>query len=95
MVMPRHAAQRDLNEPAVLKPFKLAGWKILRLQIIDALILRPDGHTLLIEVKNKSGKNKLTTNQDRLIRDGWPIVILETPEQAQALVDGYFEMRRA
>jgi hypothetical protein len=91
----RHAAARDANEPAVLAPFKAAGWPVLLLREIDALVLKPDGSVLMVEVKNKSGRNRLTTRQDQLIAQGWPLLVLRTPEAAQALVVGYYEMRAA
>ena len=95
MSLNRHNPTRDLTEPAVLAPFKAAGWKILRLREIDALVLKPDGSTLMVEVKNKSGRNRLTTRQDQLLADQWPLLILRTPEDAQAIVVRYYELRAA
>ena len=95
MSINRHNAARDHNEPAVLAPFKAAGWPILLLREIDALVLKPDGSTLMVEVKNKSGRNRLTTRQDQLLAERWPLLILRTPEDAQALVVRYYELRAA
>jgi hypothetical protein len=89
----RHAAQRDHNEPAVLAPFKAAGWPVLLLREIDALVLRPDSQVIMVEVKNKSGRNRMTTRQDQLLAQRWPLLILRTPEDAQALVNRYYEVR--
>jgi hypothetical protein len=84
---------RDHNEPAVLAPFKAAGWKIILCQDFDALILKPDKSTLMVEVKNKQGRNRLTTRQDQLLAEQWPLLILRTPEDAQELVNRYYELR--
>jgi hypothetical protein len=93
MSLNRHAAQRDHNEPAVLAPFKAAGWPVLLLREFDALVLRPDSQVIMVEVKNKSGRNRLTTRQDQLLADRWPLLILRTPEDAQELVNRYYELR--
>ena len=93
MSIHRRDAARDHNEPAVLAPFRAAGWPVRLLREFDALVLKPDGSTLMIEVKNKSGRNRLTTTQDAMLAEGWPLLILRTPEDAQAIVVRYYELR--
>jgi hypothetical protein len=52
----------------------------------DLLALNPKGEVILIEIKNPSGRDRLTPAQEKAIGMGWPIAVVRTPEDALALL---------
>jgi hypothetical protein len=94
MSLNRHAASRDLNEAEVLAPFRAAGWVVILWRDIDALVVKPDGSHILVEVKNAAGRDRLTPSQQAILDAGAALCILHDPAQAEQIVRGYYECRR-
>lgn len=87
MTVPRHAAKRDLNEPAIVQALEKVGCQVLRLDAVDLLILRSDGALTLLEIKTPASRRRLTATQRRLLAGRWPIHIVTTiPEALDAVM---------
>ncbi len=79
MSLNRYNARRDANEPAVVKALQQVGAQVIRLDDWDLLVLYRR-RLFMLDVKMPSGKPTLT--QERLLRDGWPLTFVETPDAA-------------
>lgn len=77
----RRAARRDEPETEIVKALRKAGCLVLYCHHPD-LIVFFRGRVHLLECKRRSGK--LTESQEKLIRDGWPLHIVRTTEEAFA-----------
>ena len=88
--MPRHYKCRtDSNQAAIAASLRSFGCLVFPLHTVghgmaDLLVKLPTNQLVLVEVKTEKGK--LTDDQERLISQGWPVVILRSPDEAQALV---------
>ena len=66
------------------------GCKVIDLSVVgggcpDLLALFPDGSLKLIEVKNPSGRDRLTDKQKDFISEGWPVLIIHYPDEIEAI----------
>jgi len=84
----RRAAKIDANQHEIVQALKQVGWKVKSAASLgrgfpDLVIAR--GHSVqLVEVKRLKGS--LTADQQRfIIRDGWPVRIIRTVEEALEL----------
>jgi hypothetical protein len=74
------AAKRDINEPEIVDALKGRGFLVMRLHEFDLLSFDPIRQRLdMWEVKGPKGR--LTSSQEKLIADGWPLNIIRTPEE--------------
>lgn len=88
--------RRDNNHTEIVKGLRKCGYKVMPLQEFDALCLGPNGKLVMLEIKSPGGKP--TPSQQQLVRDGWPLVYVESIEQALEAVgsrDSLDRMRRA
>ncbi|MBE9242697.1 VRR-NUC domain-containing protein [Synechocystis salina] len=81
----------DSNQAEIVQALRQVGCLIFDLSgqgggVPDLIALTPKGETVLIEVKNPSGRDRLTRAQEKAIAMGWPIAIVRTVEDALALV---------
>lgn len=76
----RRAGKRDAIEPFVIGEARRAGWLCMQLDSVDLLLFRK-GVFMVVEVK--TGEAKLTRHQEKLIEDGWPLVIIRSVEEAR------------
>lgn len=88
-----HRHRTDSNQKAIAQALRAKGFKLIDLSGVgggcpDLLALSPSGELRLIEVKNPGGRNRLTQCQERLIESGWPVAILRSPDDCEALVNG-------
>lgn len=84
---PSYGVSRDANELDIVKVFEACGWLVARHQIWDLDVCCPGCKQILaIEVKNKTGRGKTTPKQQKLIEDGWPLLIVWNVRDALDLV---------
>lgn len=84
----RRRGKVDGNQKEIVEALRAVGWRVLSLADIgkgcpDLLIAR--GYDVrLVEVKQPKGK--LTVDQQAfIVRDGWPVSIVRTVEEALSL----------
>ena len=80
-----YAKKRDANEPEIVEALEGIGATVYRLDMFD-LLVGYRGKTHLIEVKNPTGKNKLTEAQIAFI-EKWKGSPLHICRDAQTAVD--------
>jgi hypothetical protein len=81
MSLNRWNAKRDGNEPAIVDGLRRLGFKVIRLDAFDLLVWNPRRQTLhMLDAKTRKGRR--TEAQKLLIADGWPIVFVETLDEA-------------
>ena len=86
--MPRFAAKVDVNHAAIRDTLRQMGFTVLdtaRQGGFCDLVAMRHGRITLIEVKthqSKRGTVRLTESQQALIRDGWPLQVLSTVDEA-------------
>ena len=85
----RLKARTDKNQAAIVEALRKSGCLVFCLSSVgkgcpDLLVKLPCGQLLLIEVK--SPKGKLTPDQERFQGQGWPVVILRSPDEVAGLV---------
>jgi hypothetical protein len=80
----------DHNQKLIVEALRKAGCSVLCLNGTIDLLVGKDGRTFLIEVKNKSGRNRLQESQKKLIEEwnGTEIHIVRTVEEALRVIDG-------
>jgi len=83
----RRAAQRDQNERPIVELFRRAGWQVELTTTWDVTALAPSGDVVLVEIKTPKGR--LTASQKRLIDAGWPIHVVRSLEEANALIRAF------
>lgn len=75
------ALKRDSNEPEIVKALRDEGWSVMRLNEFDLLVTCGDGCCLhMLEVKTPTGA--LKPSQKKMIKDGWPLKIVRSVEEA-------------
>ena len=89
MSLKRYAARRDKTEPEILKALAKVGADYLLIDAVDVLVLYR-GQVFLLECKSTRGKVKTmcpkTASQEALVKRGWPLHFVTTPEQALAVI---------
>jgi hypothetical protein len=90
----RRAAKIDGNQPAIVEALKRIGAKAYYLKKPVDLLVGYRGKNYVIEVKNKNGKDEMTTEQAEFMAT-WPgeVHVVYTPEEAVAVVIGPEAMR--
>ena len=81
MSLKRHNPKRDTNEREIVAALRLVGCKVMRLDQVDLLVLH-NGRLYLMEVKTPEGR--MTKSQEALVKDGWPLHIIRTVDDALA-----------
>ena len=77
----------DLNQPEIILALEKIGCKCFEIEQPVDLLIEFRGLWVLIEVKNKKGKNKLTPDQDRFFEKvKAPAFIVRDIEEAVAAV---------
>ena len=82
------AKKRDANEPAIIKALEAAGASVVQLDKPVDLLVGYGGRTILLEVKNIDGANRITNDQRSFI-DSWngdAVAIIYNADQALALL---------
>ncbi len=79
MSLKRYAARRDKTEPEIFRALRQVGADVLSLDKFDALILFR-GQLYMIDAK--VAKGKATKRQADLVKRGWPLRFVRTPEEA-------------
>jgi hypothetical protein len=79
MSLKRYAAKRDQSERDILKALSAVGADYLLLDAVDVLVWYR-GNLHLLECK--TGKGRQTKSQQDLVRRGWPLRFVNSPEQA-------------
>lgn len=83
------AHRSDGNKKEIVAALESKGWDVFDTGDVgngfpDLVVRHPYLHkVVLVEVKTKTGK--LEPKQQRLIADGWPIVVVRNVEEALAL----------
>ena len=70
--------KRDATEPAILKTLRTIGADYVLLDPFDVLVLHR-GKLYMLDAKSPGGR--ATDRQRDLIRRGWPLVFVRTPEE--------------
>jgi len=81
--MSRWAAKRDANEAEIVRVLEQVAL-VHRLDDWDLLVYYR-GRLFMLDVKGAKGRP--TTAQERLIRDGWPLTYVRTPDEALRVID--------
>lgn len=77
----RRAARRDSNESGIVKALRDCGYLVKHLNEWDLVVCRRGAKTIyMLEVKTADGE--LKPSQEKMIADGWPLIIVRTPEEA-------------
>ena len=79
----RRAGKRDAIEPSIVGLLRYRGYLVMQLDIFDLLVFK-HGEFWIVEVKSGE-KPKLTNHQVKLLADGWPLVVIRSVEEAEAL----------
>lgn len=84
MSINRYAAKVDANQRDVIETLELAGALVDIIKQPVDLLVGFHGRFMLMEVKNKKGKNRPTTQQNKFFSkyDGYPISSVDGPEAA-------------
>lgn len=84
--------RKDANHALIVEVFEKAGWKVLDTSALGRgapdLLVRPNpifSIMWFIEIK-RDGKSKLKPGQKDFAADGWPVVVLNSVDQALAFV---------
>jgi Holliday junction resolvase len=87
----RYRAKRDGNHAAIVKALKDAGRSVVELHAVgkgvpDLLVGWGRSRTLLMEVKDPAGENKVYASQVEFHRDwkGTPVVVVRSTAEALA-----------
>lgn len=85
----RRAAKIDDNQPAIVEALQKIGAKCYYLKKPVDLLVGYRGKNVVLEVKNRNGKDEITKDQADFIAT-WPgqVDVVYTPEEAVALVIG-------
>jgi hypothetical protein len=84
MSLKRYATKRDQSEPEILRAISAIGADYILLDAFDVLVLFR-GAVFLLECKTPK-KGRQTVNQKELVRRGWPLHFVTTPEQALTVI---------
>jgi hypothetical protein len=79
MSLKRHNPKRDKNEREIVAALRLLGCKVMLLDQVDLLVLHNE-QLYLMEVKTAEGR--MTKSQEALVKDGWPLYIVRTVDDA-------------
>lgn len=87
MTIYRRAAKRDQAEAAIVEALEAAGAWVWRISLPLDLIVAYRGRLLMLEVKDPGAKpRKDRAKQTEMIakcqRDGFPVYVVRTPEEA-------------
>lgn len=74
-----YRTRRDATEPEIRRALSDVGATWMMLDPFDLLVLYR-GKVTMLECKTKKGKP--TESQELLVRNGWPLVYVRTPEEA-------------
>ncbi len=84
--MSRYARRTDANHGPVCDRLVELGWLVKSVaalpEWVDVTAYRPSHGVVLFEIKD-GPKKKLKPSQDALLKAGWPIVRLDSPEDAE------------
>ena len=84
MSLARHAKKRDLNEAGIVKALRaIPGCTVETIDRPVDLLVGYRGHTYLIEVKNRDGRNRTTKGQDEFLSKwtgGQPCIVYDADE---------------
>lgn len=80
MSLKRYATKRDQSESGILRAISRVGADYILMDAFDVLVLFR-GDVFLLECKTPK-KGRQTVNQKELVRRGWPLKFVTTPEQA-------------
>jgi hypothetical protein len=81
----RYANRRDASEPAIVQALEAMGCSVVRMDKPVDLLVRIGSKNLLCEVK--TGKGKLTKEQEAFMAAGWEVWILRDVQGATAMVN--------
>ena len=81
MSLKRHNPKRDKNEREIVAALRLLGCKVMLLDQVDLLVLHNE-QLYLMEVKTAEGR--MTKSQEGLVKDGWPLFIIRSVDDALA-----------
>ena len=81
MSLKRHNPKRDKNEREIVAALRLLGCKVMLLDQVDLLVLHNE-QLYLMEVKTAEGR--MTKSQEGLVKDGWPLSIIRSVDDALA-----------
>lgn len=88
MSLHRRAAQRDTNEPEIIRQFKSMHWRVVQHTKYDLDVCCPRCKRIYaVEVKTKAGR--LTASQAALIESGWDLRIVRNWDDVLALIEGH------
>lgn len=79
MSLKRWAARRDGTEPAIVQALARVGAETVKLDKFDLLVLFR-GQLFMLDPKRRGGE--ATPSQQQLIQRGFPLRLVETPEDA-------------
>ena len=80
----RHNPKRDKNEREIVAALRLVGCKVMLLDQVDLLVLHNE-QLYLMEVKAPDGR--MTKSQEALVKEGWPLYIIRTVDDALSALD--------
>ena len=80
---PRYRHKRDHSHDAIAEAFEAAGWLVKSMtqldEWVDMAVLSPRKRLFMVECK--TGAGKLRPSQEKLIADGWPVIVLRDPDE--------------
>ena len=79
----RRAGKRDAIEPFIVGLLRHRGYLVMQLDTFDLLAFK-HGEFWIVEVKSGE-KPKLTRHQEKLVADGWPLVVIRSVEEAEEM----------
>ena len=85
MTLLRHNPRRDANELEIVRVFESNGCEVMRLNLFDLLVLKPNKEILMVEVKTPNGR--LTKSQQDMLWAGWPLIVVRSADEARELVN--------
>lgn len=80
---PKRASKRDSIEPSIVKALRDAGYLVTEGGwLCDLIVFDPVGAGRLHLLEVKSARGKLTPTQEGAIKQGWPVRVVRSVEQA-------------
>ena len=89
-----HRRRTDKNHAAIAAALTAKGCRVIDLSAVgkgcpDLLVLEPTGRLRLIEVKNPTGRDRLTDAQRDRIAEGWPIEVVRSLDDRSIGLDRF------
>ena len=82
--------RRDKTHTPIVKAIRGAGYLAHPSKDWDVTVCRLWPTRAVAMMEFKTGKGKLTASQQKLLDDGWPLLVANTPEQALTVLHEYF-----